>query len=137
VRIIEQMVKDLNLDVEVVVCRIEREADGLALSSRNTYLGVDERRAATVLHRALEAARREIGAGARDSLELQRAMRKVLDGEPLASVNYAEIVDAETFEPVVRVTRRCYALLAVYIGKTRLIDNMLIAPAGEELLATI
>jgi pantoate--beta-alanine ligase len=137
VRIIEQMVKDLNLDVEVVVCPIVREADGLALSSRNTYLGVDERRAATVLYRALEAARREIGAGARDSLELQQAMRKVLDGEPRASVNYAEIVDAETFEPVVRVTRRCYALLAVYIGKTRLIDNMLIAPAGEEMVATI
>jgi pantoate--beta-alanine ligase len=137
VRIIEQMVKDLNLDVEVVVCPIVREADGLALSSRNTYLGVDERRAATVLYRALEAARREIGAGARDSLALQQAMRKVLDGEPRASVNYAEIVDAETFEPVVRVTRRCYALLAVHIGKTRLIDNMLIAPAGEELVATI
>lgn len=137
VRIIEQMVKDLNLDVEVVVCPIVREPDGLALSSRNSYLGVDERRAATVLYRALEAARREIGAGARDSLELQQAMRKVLDGEPRASVNYAEIVDAETFEPVVRVTRRCYALLAVYIGKTRLIDNMLIAPAGEELVTTI
>jgi pantoate--beta-alanine ligase len=137
VRIIQQMVKDLNLDVEVVVCPIVREADGLALSSRNTYLGVEERRAATVLYRALEAARRELGAGARDSLELQQAMRKVLEGEPRASVNYAEIVDAETFDPVVRVTRRCYALLAVYIGKTRLIDNMLIAPAGEELLATI
>ena len=137
VRIIEQMVKDLNLDVEVVVCPIVREADGLALSSRNTYLGVDERQAATVLYRALEAARREIGAGARDSLELQQAMREVLDGEPRASVNYAEIVDAETFEPVVQVTRRCYALLAVYIGKTRLIDNMLIAPAGEALVATI
>jgi pantoate--beta-alanine ligase len=137
VRIIERMVKDLNLDVEIVVCPIVREADGLALSSRNAYLRADERKAATVLYRALVAARREIAAGARDSLELQRAMRKELQGEPLATVNYAEIVDAGSFEPVVRVTGRSYALLAVYIGKTRLIDNMLIEPAGEELAATI
>lgn len=137
VRIIQQMVKDLHLDVEIVVCPIVREADGLALSSRNAYLRADERKAATVLYRALVAARREIKAGARDSLELQRAMRKELQGEPLATVNYAEIVDADRFEPVVRVTGRSYALLAVYIGKTRLIDNMLIEPAGEELAATI
>ena len=137
VRIIQQMVKDLNLDVEIVVCPIVRAADGLALSSRNAYLRADERKAATVLYRALVAARREIAAGARDSLELQRAMRKELQGEPLATVNYAEIVDAGSFEPVVRVTGRSYALLAVYIGKTRLIDNMLIEPAGEELAATI
>jgi pantoate--beta-alanine ligase len=137
VRIIQQMVKDLNLDVEIVVCPIVREADGLALSSRNAYLGANERKAATVLYRALGAARREIAAGARDSLALQRAMRKELEAEPLATVNYAEIVDADSFEPVVRVTGRCYALLAVYIGKTRLIDNMLIEPAGEEVAATI
>ena len=137
VRIIQQMVKDLNLDVEIVVCPIAREADGLALSSRNAYLGANERKAATVLYRALGAARREIAAGARDSLALQRAMRKELEAEPLATVNYAEIVDADSFEPVVRVTGRSYALLAVYIGKTRLIDNMLIEPAGEELVATI
>ena len=137
VRIIQQMVKDLNLDVAIVVCPIVREADGLALSSRNAYLGADERRAATVLYRALQAAEQEITAGARDSLELQRAMGKVLEGEPRATVNYAEIVDADSFEPVVRVTRRSYALLAVQIGRARLIDNMLIEPAGEELLATI
>jgi len=137
VRIIQQMVKDLNLDVEIVVCPIVREADGLAISSRNAYLRADERKAATVLYRALVAARREIAAGARDALELQRAMRKEFQGEPLATVNYAEIVDAGSFEPVVRVTGPSYALLAVYIGKTRLIDNMLIEPAGEELAATI
>ena len=137
VRIIQQMVKDLNLDVEIVICPTVREADGLALSSRNVYLRADERKAATVLYRALVAARREIAAGARDSLELQRAMRKEFQGEPLATVNYAEIVDAGSFEPVVRVTGRSYALLAVYIGKTRLIDNMLIEPAGEELAATL
>ena len=133
VRIVQQMVRDLNLDTEIVVCPIVREADGLAMSSRNAYLQGEDRKAATVLYRALTAAEREIAAGVRDSLELQRAMTKVLTGEPRARVDYAEIVDAETFEPVVRVTRRCYAVLAVYLGKTRLIDNMLIEPVGEEL----
>lgn len=133
VRIVQQMVSDLNMDTEIVVCPIVREADGLAMSSRNAYLKNEDRTAATVLYRALQAAERETTAGVRDSLELQRAMTKVLSGEPRARVDYAEIVDAETFEPVVRVTRRSYAVLAVYLGKTRLIDNMLIEPVGEEL----
>jgi len=133
VRIVQQMVRDLNLDTEIVVCPIVREADGLAKSSRNAYLHGEDRKAATVLVRALRAAEREIAAGARDSLELQRVMQKVLAGEARARVDYAEIVDAETFEPVVRVAPRCYAVLAVYLGKTRLIDNMLIEPVGEEL----
>lgn len=133
VRIVEQMVRDLNLDTEIVVCPIVREADGLAMSSRNAYLQGEDRRAATILYRALRAAENEVASGVRDSLELQRAMNKVLASELRARVDYAEIVDAETFEPVVRVTRRSYAVLAVYIGKTRLIDNMLIEPAGEEL----
>jgi pantoate--beta-alanine ligase len=133
VRIVQQMVRDLNQDTEIVVCPIVREADGLAMSSRNAYLKGEDRTAATVLYRTLKAAEREIAAGVRDSLELQRAMAKVLSSESRARVDYAEIVDAATFEPVVRVTRRCYALLAVYLGKTRLIDNMLIEPVGEEL----
>jgi pantoate--beta-alanine ligase len=127
------MVRDLNQDTEIVVCPIVREADGLAMSSRNAYLKGEDRTAATVLYRTLKAAEREIAAGVRDSLELQRAMAKVLSSESRARVDYAEIVDAATFEPVVRVIRRCYALLAVYLGKTRLIDNMLIEPVGEEL----
>lgn len=133
VRIVQQMVRDLNLDTEIVVCPIVREADGLAMSSRNAYLQGEDRRAATILYRALRAAENEVASGGRDSLELQRAMNKVLASEPRARVDYAEIVDAETFEPVVRVTRRSYAVLAVYIGKTRLIDNILFEPAGEEL----
>jgi pantoate--beta-alanine ligase len=133
VRIVQQMVRDLNLDTEIVVCPIVREADGLAMSSRNAYLKGEDRKAATVLYRALRAAESEIASGVRDSLELQRAMSKVLASEPRARVDYAEIVDAETFEPVVRVTRPCYAVLAVYLGKTRLIDNMLIEPVGEEM----
>jgi pantoate--beta-alanine ligase len=130
VRIINQMVGDLNLDTEIVVCPIVREADGLALSSRNAYLIAEERKAASVLHRALWAAQREIAAGARDALHVQTLMRKVIESEPLASVDYAEIVNTETFEPVVRIARPCYALLAVFVGKTRLIDNLLIEPAA-------
>jgi pantoate--beta-alanine ligase len=130
VRIISQMVRDLNLDTEIVICPIVRESDGLALSSRNTYLSADERKAATVLHRALMAARAELAAGSVDALQLQTTLRKVLGDEPLAAVDYAEIVDADTFEPVTRVARPCYAVLAVVIGKTRLIDNMYIEPAS-------
>jgi pantoate--beta-alanine ligase len=129
VRILQQMAGDLNLNAEIVVCPIVREPDGLALSSRNTYLDPDERRGATVLHHALDAARRELGAGTRDSLQLQTAIRSVLSNEPLARADYIEIVDAETFEPVAGIAARpVYVLLAVFIGKTRLIDNLLIEP---------
>jgi len=137
VRIVQQMARDLNLDTEIVVCPIVREPDGLAMSSRNSYLSADDRKAAAVLHRALQAAGSEIAAGVCDSLQLQNAMCTVLRAEPRARVDYAEIVDAETFDPVVRISRRAYALLAVRIGKTRLIDNMLIMPAGDELRAEI
>ena len=137
VRLMQQMARDLNLNTEIVVCPIVREADGLAMSSRNTYLDAEDRKAATVLHRALRAAEMELAAGVRDSLELQRIMYKVLRGEPRARVDYAEIVDAETFEPVVRVGRKNYALLAVHVGKTRLIDNMWIDPTEEELITVI
>jgi len=131
VRIISQMARDLNLDTEIVVCPIVREPDGLALSSRNAYLNAEERRAATVLHRALEAAKAELAAGTRDALHLQAVLRKVLEAEPRAAVDYAEIADADTFEPVTRIARPCYVLLAVFLGKTRLIDNLYIEPAGD------
>ena len=130
VRIIGEMVRDLNLDAEIVVCPVIREADGLALSSRNAYLTAEERKAATVLYRALGVARDELSAGVRDALQLQTTMRRILEGEPLARVDYAEIVSADTFEPVVRVAKPSYAVLAVFIGKTRLIDNLLIEPAS-------
>ncbi len=131
VRILQQMATDLNLNSEIVVCPIVREPDGLALSSRNTYLKVEERRAATVLHRALDGARRELNAGLRDVLQLQTIIRKLLSSESLARVDYVEIVDAETFEPVANIGQRpAYVLLAVFVGKTRLIDNLLIEPAA-------
>jgi pantoate--beta-alanine ligase len=131
VRIISQMVRDLNLDTEIVVCPIVREPDGLALSSRNAYLSGEERAAATVLYRALAAAKAELAAGTRDSLHVQTALRKVLEAEPLAAVDYAEIVDADSFEPVTRIARPCYAVLAAFIGKTRLIDNLYLEPVGD------
>jgi len=131
VRIISQMVRDLNLDTEIVVCPIVREPDGLALSSRNAYLSAEERRAATVLYRALEAARAELAAGARDSLQLQSVIRRVLEAEPLAAVDYVQIVDADAFEPITRIARPAYLLLAVFIGKIRLIDNLYIEPVGD------
>ena len=133
VRIVQQMARDLNLDAEIVVCPIVREPDGLAMSSRNAYLDAADRKAATVLVRALRAAGNEIASGVRDALHLQGAMQKVLQSEPRARIDYVEIVDAETFEPVVRISRRFYALLAVFLGKTRLIDNMLIEPIGGDL----
>jgi len=133
VRILQQMATDLNLNAEIVVCPIVRELDGLALSSRNTYLNSEERRAATVLQRALSEARRELNAGTRDALQLQTALRKILSNETLARVDYVEMVDAESFEPVSSIgARPVYALLAVFIGKTRLIDNLFIEPAAGQ-----
>ena len=113
------------LDSEIVVCPIVREPDGLALSSRNRYLSPAERKAATVLYRALSRARRAIERGrAGRAAGSSTAMRQELAAEPLASVDYVEIVDADSFEPVVRLTRSCLVLLAVRFGATRLIDNM-------------
>src|SRR6202521_1058410 len=131
------MTHDLNLDTEIVVCPIVREPDGLALSSRNAYLNAEERRSATVLHRALDSARSELAAGVRDALQLQAVLLHALRAERLATVDYAEIVDAESFQPLTRINKPCYVLLAVFVGKTRLIDNLYIEPkpAGtEELL---
>jgi pantoate--beta-alanine ligase len=136
-RLITQMARDLNLDTEIVVCPPVREPDGLALSSRNIYLNADERKAATVLYRALDAAKNELSAGVRDALQLQAVLHGTLGAERHARADYAEIVDAESFEPVARVSKPSYILLAVFIGKTRLIDNLYIepkSPGSEELV---
>jgi len=136
-RLITQMARDLNLDSEIAVCPIVREPDGLALSSRNAYLNPEERSAATVLYRALEAARQELEAGNQDALHLKATLQRKLDSEPLAAVDYAEVVDAESFEPAPRVNRACYVLLAVFVGKTRLIDNLYVerkSPGSDRLV---
>ena len=131
-QLIAQMARDLNLDSEIIVCPIVREPDGLALSSRNVYLNLEERKAAAVLHHALEAAKKELAGGTRDAQHLQALLRRTLSKEPMAAVDYAEIADAQSFEPVVRVSSRpCYVLLAVFIGKTRLIDNLYIEPLSS------
>jgi pantoate--beta-alanine ligase len=130
VRIITQMARDLNLDVEIVVCPIVREPDGLALSSRNVYLNPDERKAAVVLNRALTAARDELAAGTRDALQLQTTLQEILTAEPRATLDYAQIVDADTFEPITCISRPAYILLAAFLGKTRLIDNLYLEPSA-------
>jgi pantoate--beta-alanine ligase len=136
-RIIRQMVADLDLETQIVACPIVREPDGLALSSRNAYLKGDERRAATALHRALDAVRREIAVGERDAVRLLVDVRRVLDAEPLVALDYAEIVDAETLEPVARLRRSCLILLAAFVGSTRLIDNAFIEEREDSFAITI
>ena len=130
-RIIRQMAADLNLDTEVIVRPILRESDGLALSSRNVYLQGDDRRAATALSRSLTAVRDQINKGERDVTRLLSALRHELDSEPRVALDYAEIVDAETLEPVVSLRGACYVLIAAKVGGTRLIDNALIEQVGE------
>jgi len=137
VRIIRQMAGDLDLGAEIVVCPIVREPDGLALSSRNSYLSGAERRAATVLYRSLDAIRREVSAGERNAARLIAILRSVLATEPAVAVDYAEIVDTETLDPVMALRRTCYVLLAARIGSTRLIDNALIEQSGETFRVTL
>jgi pantoate--beta-alanine ligase len=136
-RIIRQMTADLDLRAQVVVCPIVREPDGLAMSSRNAYLSASDRRAATVLFRSLDAARREIDAGERDVVRLSAIVRKMIEAEPGVALDYAEIVDADTLEPAMALRRTCYIVLAARVGNTRLIDNALIDPAGESFVVTI
>jgi pantoate--beta-alanine ligase len=136
-RIIRQMVADLDLETQIVACPIVREPDGLALSSRNAYLKGDERRAATALHRSLDAVRHKIAAGERDVVRLLVDVRRAVDVEPLVALDYAEIVDAETLEPVARLRRSCLILLAAFVGSTRLIDNALIEEREDSFAITI
>jgi pantoate--beta-alanine ligase len=136
-RIIRQMAADLNLDTNVVICPIVRDADGLALSSRNAYLRPDDRLAAVALYRSLEAARREVESGERDPVRILAALRRIVDAEPHIALEYAEIVDAETLEPVMNLNRPSYALIAARVGTTRLIDNALIVPEGPGFKVTV
>jgi pantoate--beta-alanine ligase len=137
VRIVSQMTRDLNLDTEIAVCPIVRESDGLALSSRNAYLKPDERRAATALYRSLDAMRAEIAKGERDAAGLVVTLRRVLDAEQGLKIDYAEIVDANSLESVMALRKNCYALLAVRLGSTRLIDNALIEQDGDTFRVTV
>ena len=121
--ILRRMVRDLNLDVELIVQPIVREPDGLALSSRNQYLNPEERKAATVLFRSLEFARQASLQGQSRTDELLRGVRDLIESEPLARLDYAELVSADDLSPLDKVTNHALLALAVFIGKTRLIDN--------------
>ena len=123
-RVIERMTMDLSLPVRIVPVPTLRESDGLAMSSRNVYLGAEERRAALVLYRALMLARDLTAAGMRQAAEIKRRMLSLIEAEPMARLDYLAIVDSDTLVPVEELQKPVLIALAVYIGKTRLIDNI-------------
>ena len=125
--VVERLVTDLNLETEIVVRPTVRESDGLALSSRNRFLSSEERRAATILFRALSAGRELIRAGERSAKKVEAAMTKLIWAEPLARLDYLSVAHPTTLDEVRAVRGRVVLLLAVWIGETRLIDNMVVS----------
>lgn len=121
--IIKRMVKDMNIPVEIKGCPIVREADGLAKSSRNTYLNEKERKAALILSKAIFAGRDMVKAGERDAHRVVRAMTEIIKSEPLAVIDYVELVDMDTMQSIDVIEGNILCAIAVKIGKTRLIDN--------------
>lgn len=121
--VIKHMVRDLNFDIDIVGCPIIREEDGLAKSSRNTYLNEAERKAATVLNRALSEGKKFIADGEKKSSDVKKIICDIISSEPLAKIDYVEIVDWNNLEPVEDTEGQVLCAIAVYIGKTRLIDN--------------
>ena len=122
--IVRRMVRDLNFNIDIIAVPTVREEDGLACSSRNQYLNLEQRKQATVLHKALLAAANASEKSARDIVDLAR---KMIGAAPLAQIDYVELVDAETLQPVEMVRPNSLFALAVFFGKTRLIDNILLA----------
>ena len=125
--VIRRMVRDLNFGISIVGCPIVREADGLAMSSRNAYLGEEERKAALIIHSSLALGEKMLEEGERDARKVREAILGRLNTEPLARVDYVELVDAESLEPVEKAEKPILAAIAVYIGQTRLIDNFTFA----------
>jgi pantoate--beta-alanine ligase len=128
VAIIRRMVGDLNFAVSIEVCPIVREADGLALSSRNAYLGAEERKSALVLYRSLVRTRKWFENGERESAKLISAAKQELAGEAAVRLDYFEIVDPDTLEPEPMITKRVLVAVAAFVGGTRVIDNILLEP---------
>lgn len=124
--VIKRMVADLNVDVEIIGCPIIRESDGLAKSSRNTYLNPDERKAALILNKSLKLGRELIESGETDSKAVIKAISDNINTEPLAKIDYVNVVDFSTITPVDKIGKAVLVAIAVYIGKTRLIDNFII-----------
>jgi pantoate--beta-alanine ligase len=132
-QVIKRMVRDLDLPLTIVDCPTVRLSDGLAMSSRNKYLTPDQRKQATVLFRALMEARRLVRSeGVRRSASIVRAMKRIIGEAPESRVDYIEVVHPETLEPLRLVTGEAQIALAVFIGKTRLIDNMRVALTGVQ-----
>jgi pantoate--beta-alanine ligase len=126
VAVLRKMASDLNLDLELAVCPIVREADGLALSSRNAYLSPEQRQHALVLHRSLLKVKAAAAAGERDATKLIATGKQVIAEEPAVRLDYFAIVNAETLGPVADISRGALVAVAAYVGTTRLIDNVLL-----------
>ena len=124
--VIKRMVRDLNMDVEIVGCPIVREEDGLARSSRNTYLSAEERKAALILSRTIALGQKLVQEGEKDANALVEAMKRNIESEPLARIDYVEAVDGINMQPVDKLEGSVLVAMAVYIGKTRLIDNFIL-----------
>lgn len=123
--VIRRMVKDLNFDIKITGCPIIREEDGLAKSSRNTYLNPEERQAALVLSKAVNCGKRLVNDGEKNSAAILREMKSIIENEPLARIDYVEIVDMNTMRNIDTIKGDVLCAMAVYIGKTRLIDNFI------------
>jgi pantoate--beta-alanine ligase len=135
--VLKRMVRDLAFDTKVIVLPIVREESGLALSSRNAYLSDEEKQAATVLHRGLSQAASAYENGERNAARLLEVLRSTVSAEPLTRVDYVSLNDAETLEPLDRIEDRPALLsLAVYLGKTRLIDNMVLGQTEKQDVAS-
>lgn len=124
--VIRRMVKDLNMDIEIVGCPIIREEDGLAKSSRNTYLNTEERKAALILSQTIKLGEQMVRDGVTDAEQLISAMKANLEKEPLAKIDYVEAVNLDTVEKVNEIEGTTLVAMAVFIGKTRLIDNFIV-----------
>ena len=126
--VIRRMARDLNFSVDVVACPIVREADGLAMSSRNSYLSAEDRGRALVLSRSLREVEKKFEAGERSPLKLIEAARNIVAHEPQVRLDYLEIVDPDTLDPVEGITKKTLVVVAAYVGTTRLIDNIVLNP---------
>lgn len=127
-RLMEQLVADLDFPIEIRVCPTVREPDGLALSSRNAYLTPEERRQATCLYQALQQAQKDVAGGEKDPKAVREKALRLIMTQPLARVDYAEIVDSRNLAPVARIDRPVVLALAVRFGRARLIDNAVLSP---------
>jgi pantoate--beta-alanine ligase len=124
--VITRMVRDLNFDIEIVGCPIVREEDGLAKSSRNTYLNPEERKAAVILSRALAKGKEQVLAGEKDAATVIQTISDIIASEPLARIDYVQVVSFPDVIPVEKIEGPILTAVAVYIGTTRLIDNFII-----------